>query len=306
MTDRSTLESRRRRGEHSTACKCPAPFYERPSTFKPLPGELGHAQRNLVYKDKRTGQMVFRRRVSRAPYFVFLRPIVGRSRGFRPERQALLDALFVLIIDSVDLATGIVTINLTKIAEKLSPKDKNGEVIFDTAVTISRVSRLIDELIKFGVLTIPLDEAKQYDVINRLYFPKHVIITDQGWKLTGVDMDKLRAQQQERLVAQLQGIIEPGETISLRSARKRWYEKCRMATLLSRRSEALKQKHVRRLSKLSIDERKHDVATRLMRSLPTEVLFSMSDKEFEDMVWKELYQLKLGLDFEPRPPDQTH
>lgn len=295
--------SSRRRGEHSTTCKCMNPFYSRPADFKPLPGELGHAQRNLVYKDKKTGEWIFRRRVSRSPFFVFLRPVVGRQRGFRPERRNLLDALFVLLVDTVDLATGIVTINLTKIAERLSPKNEDGTIDFEHEVTISRVSRLIDELIKFGVLAIPEDEARQYDVVNKLYFPKHVIITEQGWRLTGVNIDKLYAQQQERLAAEAQGVVKPGEVISLRAARRRWYENSRLATLKKRRSEAQKQKSIRRLSQLDIDDRKHDVAKRLMRSLPNEILFGMSDKEFDALVWRELYQLDLGLDFEPRPPD---
>ncbi|WP_275382464.1 plasmid replication initiator RepA, partial [Xenorhabdus bovienii] len=107
------------RGNHSTACKCPNPFYTRPVGYKPLPGELGRAQRNLVIKDRNTGQWSFRRRPSRSPYFVFMRPVVGRQRGFRPERSALLDALFVVMLDTVNLSNSIVTINLTKLSERL-------------------------------------------------------------------------------------------------------------------------------------------------------------------------------------------
>lgn len=302
----NSRSDRRRRGDHPTVCKCPNPFYSRPDDYKPLPGELGHAQKNLIYKDKETGLWHFRRRVSRAPVFVFLRPVTNRVRRFRPEKSNLIDALFVVLIDTVDQATGIVTINLTTIASRLSPKDSDGNVIHETAVTVSRISRLIDELIMFGVLEIPADENRSYDAVNRHYFPKHVIISESGWKLTGVNIEKLRAQQEQRLEAEANGIIEAGEEISLKSARQRWYDRCRTATLIHRRTEAVKQKQKRRLSKLAFDDRKLDVASRIMKRLPAENLYRMSDDQFEKMVWQELYQLGLGLDYEPEPPPTTH
>lgn len=289
----------RRRGEHSTACKCPAPFYSRPDGQRNLPGELGHALRNLVKKDKSTGQFVFRRRVSRDPYFVFLRAAVGRERGFRPERKNLIDSLFVALVDTADLATGIVTVNLSRLAKRLSPRDDEGNCISETEVTLTRVSRLIEELIRYGVLEVPTGE--RFDRTNQKYFPKHVIISDAGWRLTGVNLDRLRQQQQERLAAEADGLLAPNEEISVRAARKRWYERCRHATLIRRRTEALQSKQAKRLKAMDLDDQKYQVANRLIHELPEDYYQRMSEKDFEKMVWNELYQLKLM----EAPPDPT-
>ncbi|HCA3439689.1 TPA: replication initiator protein RepA [Salmonella enterica subsp. salamae serovar 35:g,m,s,t:-] len=290
-------ERGRKRGTHSTLCKCPAPFYTRPTDQRNLPGELGHALRNLVKKDKVTGQFVFRRRVSRDPYFVFLRAAVGRERGFRPERRNLIDALFVVLVDTADLATGIVTVNLSRLARRLSPHDADGNCIPETEVTLTRVSRLIEELIRYGVLEVPAGE--KFDRANLKYFPKHVIISDAGWRLTGINLDKLRQQQQERLTAEADGLLAPNEEISVRAARKRWYERCRHATLLRRRTEALQSKRAKQLKAMDLDDQKYLVANRLIHELPEDYIRSMSEKDFDKMVWNELYQLKLM----EAPPD---
>lgn len=289
----------RKRGDHSTACKCPAPFYSRPEGQRNLPGELGHALRNLIKKDKETGQYHFRRRVSRDPYFVFLRSAVGRERGFRPERRNLLDALFVLLVDTADLATGIVTVNLSRLAQRLSAHDAEGNCIAETEVTLTRVSRLIEELIRYGVLEIPAGE--NFDRANQKYFPKHVIISDAGWRLTGVNLDKLRQQQQERLTAEADGLLRPNEEISVRAARRRWYERCRHATLLRRRTEALQTKQAKRLKNMDLDDQKYQIANRLIHQLPQDYSLRMSEQDFEKMVWNELYQLKLR----EGPPDPS-
>ncbi|HFE3442997.1 TPA: plasmid replication initiator RepA [Klebsiella aerogenes] len=295
-------ERGRKRGDHSTACKCPAPFYNRPDGQRNLPGELGHALRNLVKKDTATGQFVFRRRISRDPYFVFLRAAVGRERGFRPERKNLIDALFVVLVDTADLATGIVTVNLSRLAKRLSPHDADGNCIPETEVTLTRVSRLIDELIRYGVLEVP--EGEKFDRANRKYFPKHVIISDAGWRLTGINLDKLRQQQQERLTAEAEGLLAPNEEISVRAARKRWYERCRHATLLRRRTETLQSRQAKRLKAMDLDDQKYQVANRLIHELPEDYLQCMSEKEFDKMVWNELYQLKLMDD--PPDPEPRH
>ncbi|WP_264372264.1 plasmid replication initiator RepA [Pantoea ananatis] len=71
--------------------------------------------------------------------------------------------------------------------------------------------------------------------------PRHIILTDRFWKLSGVNMDKLLQQRNVRLQALAEGIIEPGTHDSVRAARKRWYENMRMATLLHRREKAVKE-----------------------------------------------------------------
>lgn len=292
MVDVNTVEikaDKRRRGEHSTACKCPSPLYVRPAHYKPLSKQHGRALRNLMSRDKNTGQWVIRRRVSADPLFTYLRPFCGRQRAFRDVRRRLLDALFVLFVNKADLATGIVTINITRLAEELSPRDEEGHIIPEQAVTVSRVSRLINELAKFNVILSPETE---WDYINGCRFPKHIIITDMGWKLTGVDMDKLRAEREERLRAINDGVLQPGEFLTVREARKRWYERCRHQTILSRRTRAIKGKQRRKLEALPFDERKRQVAEQIFRSMKGEML-NLTPQQFEKMVWAKLYQLEL-------------
>lgn len=281
-------DDRRHRGTHSTACKCPAPQYVRPAHYKALSKEHGRALRNLVARNKVTGEWVMRRRVSADPLFTFLRPQTGRKRAFYPERRNLFDALFILFMNKVDLATGIVTINTTRLAEELSPKDEQGNIIPEEAVTVSRVSRLITALVPFGVIEEPESE---WDVINNCRFPKHIIITEAGWRLTGVDMDKLRAEQEARRAAIQYGQLAPGETLSLKAARRRWYERCRHQTILSRRTRALEGKQRKKLAALPFDERKRQVSENLMRSMKGRT-GHMTHQQFEKLVWSQLYQLE--------------
>ena len=282
-------DDRRHRGTHSTACKCPAPQYVRPAHYKALSKEHGRALRNLIARNKATGEWVMRRRVSADPLFTFLRPQTGRKRAFYSERRELLDALFVLFINKVDLATGIVTINITKLAEELSPKDEKGNVIPELEVTVWRVSRLITALVPFGVIQAPESE---WDIVNNCRFPKHIIITDAGWQLTGVNMDKLRAEQEARRAAIQDGQLAPGETLSLKAARRRWYERCRHQTILSRRTRALEGKQRKKLVALPFDERKRQVSEDLMRSMKGRT-GHMTHQQFEKLVWSQLYQLEL-------------
>lgn len=294
-------DDRRHRGTHSTACKCPAPKYIRPAHYKALSKEHGRALRNLIARDKTTGEWVIRRRVSADPLFTFLRPQTGRKRAFYPERRNLFDALFILFINKVDLATDIVTINTTKLAEELSPRDEHSNIIPEEAVTVSRVSRLITALVPFGVIEEPESE---WDVINNCRFPKHIIITEAGWRLTGVDMDKLRAEQEARRAAIQDGQLAPGETLSLKAARRRWYERCRHQTILSRRTRALEGKQRKKIAGLPFDERKRQVSEDLMRSMKGRT-GHMTQQQFEKLVWSQLYQLEL-VSLEPPGTSPPH
>ncbi len=278
---------KRHRGTHSTTCKCLNPVYVRPSHYKPLSKEHGRALRNLMVRDKTTGEWVIRRRVSADPLFTFLRPLSGRKRAFREVRRRLLDALFVLLINKVDLATGIVTVNISRLAADLSPRDEQGNILHEQAVTVSRISRLINELARFGVISVPEGE---WDSVNGCRFPIHVIITETGWRLTGIDLNKLRSEQEERLRAISEGILQPGETLSVRAARRRWYDNMRHQTILSRRTRAIAQKQRQRLVALPFDERKRQVAEDLCKHLGKHTL---TLQQFEKMVWQQLYQLEL-------------
>jgi hypothetical protein len=296
-------KTRRRRGTHSTKPKCENPVYFRPDNFKQLPGQLGHAYRRLTAKNRETGEVSLRIRVSKHVYFLALRNAVGRQRGFRPERQKLLDALFVLLISSCDIARHIVQLNVENLAKGLSPKDENGNVIPGQEVTPCRVSRLIQQLIDYGILSLPAEElalSKRWDSLNGHYFPKHVIITREGFKLTGIDLDKLYAEQEARLYAEAEGWVQPGEEISVKAARARWYEQMRYATAQRRREEAKRQKRINKLSGLSKDDRLLEMAGFLLKTLPFEEQLHMTADSLEKLAWKHLWQLDLAL---ADPPD---
>ncbi len=266
---------------------------------------MGHAMSRLVVKDKRTGKMTLRQRMSRHPYFVLLRDVAGRKRDFRPEKQALYDAMWPLCVQRADLATSVVTFNGSRLADELSPKDEQGNVIPKTRVEPSRLSRLFEEWERYGLIERP---DLEMDPVTGYCMPRHIVLTDQFWQLCGIDMDKFLAERNERLVAEADGIIEPGTHASVRAARRRWYENMRMATLISRREKASKQKRRKRLSKLPLDDRRNAMA-KLLCTRPAHVWRNLSPEDFDRLVWKCLRQLELGLDYEPalsEIPDIVH
>ena len=93
--------TRRRRGEHSTKPKCENPSWFRPSHYKALGGQLGHAYNRLVKKDPLTGQHSLRMHMSLHPFYVRERQRAGRKYAFRPEKQRLLDALWPVLFGPV-------------------------------------------------------------------------------------------------------------------------------------------------------------------------------------------------------------
>lgn len=107
-----------------------------------------------------------------------------------------------------------------------------------------------------------------------------------------MNMDRLRAEQEMRLQAIDDGQLKPGETLSLKAARRRWYERCRHQTLLSRRTRAIEGKMRQKLSDLPFDERKRQVSEQLWRSLKGRTQH-LTPRQFEKMVWSQLYQLEL-------------
>lgn len=120
----------------------------------------------------------------------------AKASGFPKVRRDLLDAVFVLLISAADLATGIVVLNITEISRQLSPVRPDGSPDPSQYVVVSRLSRLLNELERFGILENPRPE---FDFTGKVRFPKHVIITDLGWSLTGIDMARFRHEREVRL-----------------------------------------------------------------------------------------------------------
>lgn len=144
LVEAQSAATRRRRGEHSTKPKCENPAWYRPGHYKKLSGQLGHAYNRLVKQDKETGQASLRMHISRHPLYVTGRRKAGRKYGFRPERQRLLDALWPVLISFCDAGKHTVGMCVTRLAKELSAKDPQGNIIRETEVTVSRLSRLIE------------------------------------------------------------------------------------------------------------------------------------------------------------------
>ncbi|MQI61695.1 replication initiation protein, partial [Escherichia coli] len=143
-----------------------------------------------------------------------------------------------------------VGMSVSRLAEEISPKDSKGDVIPETAVTVSRLSRLLAEQVSFG--TLGTSEKTIWDRESRQRLPKYVWITETGWKMLGVDLVKLQEQQRKRLAEseirlQLikEGVIREGEEISVHSARKRWYAQRSLDAIKSRRKKAAERKRAK-------------------------------------------------------------
>lgn len=283
------LNQGRQRGDHSTQCKCSTPSYFRSPDFKKLPGELGRAYHNLVGYQAQ-GTPYLKRRVSRDIFFVQFRHLGKRCRDFRPERRNLIDALWPLLISKLDLATGLVTVCLSALAKALSPVDAHGNPIPEQAVTPSRISRLVDTLVKYGLLEL---QPLGWDTKRKMFLPKYVALTEQGWKLTRCNIDKLYQEQQQRL----QDIAGQSPPQTQFQARREWLAKKRVSVLIRRNQAISASKRVARLIPLSLEERKHDIASWLSKKLPFKQRISGN---FISLIWQELRRMGLA---SSSPPD---
>lgn len=131
------------------------------------------------------------------PFYVRERQRAGRKYAFRPEKQRLLDALWPVLVSFCDAGKHTVGMCVSRLARELSPKDAKGNAIPDTEVTVSRISNLIAEQVRFG--TLGVSEETTWDRESRKRLPKYVWITTTGWQMLGVDLMKLQAQQIKRL-----------------------------------------------------------------------------------------------------------
>lgn len=96
-----------------------------------------------------------------------------------------------------------------QLARELSPKDAKGKVIPETEVTIRRVSALIAEQVRFGVLGVSEETAWDRSPVNVC---QSTWITAAGFKMLGVDLMKLQEQQLKKLCEseERQALIKEG------------------------------------------------------------------------------------------------
>ncbi|SUG27959.1 replication initiation protein [Salmonella enterica subsp. arizonae] len=93
--------------------------------------------------------------------------------------------------------------------------------------------------------------------------------------MLGVDMMKLKAQQEERLREseirrQLisEGVLGEDEDISVHSARKRWYLQRSQEALKYRRKKAAARKRANRLAELPRDRQIHEMSQHILKCMP--------------------------------------
>lgn len=296
--------TKRRRGEHSTKPKCENPSWFRPARYKKLSGQLGHAYNRLVIVDPDTGESRLRTHMSLHPLYVKERLRAGRKYAFRPEKQRLLDAIWPVLVSFCDAGKHTVGMCISRLARELSPKDAKGNVIPETEVTVRRISALIAEQVRFGVLGV--SEETSWDRESRKRLPKYVWITPVGFKMLGVDMEKLLIQQQnklkeseERRALISEGILREDEEISVHSARKRWYLQRSLDALKHRRAKGAARKRANRLAKLPKDRQVFEMASWLKKTLPAEELYWCTAERLEQLAIQHLYQLELSLTAPP-------
>lgn len=304
LTEPVKKRTRRTRGNHSTRSKCEFPVWFRPAHYKKLSGELGHAYNRLVMFDRTTGKTRLRVHVSRHPLFVTGRRKAGRKYGFRPERQRLIDALWPLLISFCDAGKHTVGMCISRLAKELSAKDAQGKVIAETAVTVSRLSRLIEEQVRFGVLG--LAEERIWDRESRSWLPVYVYITPAGFQMLGVNMDELLKEQEEklRLSAERERLIREGvmnehDAITPHKARQCWSGQKRRDALSYRRKKGAERKRANNLIKLPADERLHVMEKWVFKTLSHDEAYWCTPERLTQLAVQHLYQLDLAL----TPPD---
>ena len=296
-----TASSKRQRGHHSTRCLNPHPLYEREQQWKPLPGELG-----------KTFKFCCKRDVSCDPHFVHLKQTVGRQRHFKQIRCHLLNAFFQMCISRHSLVEGVIDLNLDAMAIELSKTkmrdpDTGEWIVVEKLMTVSRISRLINEvIIPFGLAFVQSDgdeadphHGMVWDKVHRQWFPKVLVLTDDFYRIAGADLDRLNAQREQQLVFRNQGLSSEDEIITVKIARKRMRQQIFRKSWELRKSNSVSQRKRNRLAGMTVDERKHEIAKELHRSLPTHELSELTSAQFNARVWKELHSLGLGVAHPP-------
>ena len=297
-SSRLTKKTFRRRGEHSTQPKCENPSWYRPEKYKRLGGQLGYAYNRLVRKDPDTGTLSLRLHMSRHPIYIQGRVHAGRKNKFKPEKARLLDAIWPVLVSFCDAGTHTVGMCVSRLARELSIKDAKGNVIKETEVTVSRISKLIAEQERFGTLAV--SDEKRWDRAEKTWLPKYVWITELGFSMLGVDLMKLKKEQEnalrrgrERRELIEAGLMDEWEEISPHAARKRHAEKMTLQALRLRREKAAKSRRAKRLATLPWDAQIQSMAEHILKNMPADEAYYCSSDRLEKLAIQQLYQMEL-------------
>lgn len=283
---------RRHRGNWLTAPLCDNPFYIRPGKFDDLPQVLHTPYVKILGVDD-DGQPLLRRKISSDLALLHLREAAGRVRGFRKPLRALMDAAAPLLLSCVDVATFICSMNVTQLAEALSPKDETGKVIKHKRVTVSRVSRLIRVMARFGLVELP---PLRWDHEEGTRLPRHIQLTERFFEICGANMGALMKEQRRRLddeelrlLAIAAGVIAPNEELSPKAARSRWYRHQTHKCILERRQKSAEGKRRKKLSRIEhYDDLKYAIGLELKARIKRGDLLPMTESEFKRAVFFEI------------------
>ncbi|HHR9623293.1 TPA: plasmid replication initiator RepA [Salmonella enterica subsp. enterica serovar Muenchen] len=260
---------------------------------------MGYAYNRLVKKDP-SRENAACACICPCPLYVKERKRAGRQYAFPPEKRQLFDAIWPMLVSFCDAGTHTVGMSVSHLAKEISPKDSKGNVIPELAMTVSRLSRLLAEQVRFG--TLGKSEETLWDRETRQRLPRYVWITPAGWQMLGVDMMKVKEQQEERLREsevrrQLisEGVLGEDEDISVHSARKRWYLQHSQEALKYRRKKAATRKRANRLAELPRDRQIHEMSQHILKCMPLDEAYWCTPERLEQLAIRELYQLELEL-----------
>jgi hypothetical protein len=177
-------------------------------------------------------------------------------------------------------------------------------------VTASRLSRLIEEQVRFGVLG--YTEERTWDRETRSWLPMYVYITPAGFQMLGVDMDKLLKEQEKklRLSAERERLIREGamsehDDITPHKARQCWSGQKRRDALAYRRKKGAERKRANNLIKLPADERLHVMEKWVFRTLSHDEAYWCTPERLTQLAVQHLYQLDWHFHRRNRPAYRT-
>lgn len=236
--------------------------------------------------------------LSRHPLYIQGRRHAGRKNKFKPEKARLLDAIWPVLISFCDAGTHTVGMCVSRLARELSVKDVKGNVIKETEVTVSRLSKLIAEQERFGALAV--SDEKRWDRAEKTWLPKYVWITELGFSMLGVDLMKLKKEQEKALLRSRErrelidaGLMDEWEEISPHLARKRHAEKMTLQALRLRREKAAKSRRAKRLATLPWDAQIQSMAEHILKNMPADEAYYCSSDRLEKLAIQQLYQMEL-------------
>ncbi len=177
----------------SVGCHCPSPAYQRPERFAALRGEHGRLYNLWTQQvpEAAPGVREAAYKFSDSPFFRINVPSMpDRKRGPRPESRSLTDAVLLMFLSTVNVATDVVPVCFGDMAKQVSVRDSQGNVVQE--VLPSRISRKMDEFSDLGLI---IKEKAVKDRVDRINMTQYVRVTPLFWQLMGASPDALLRQK---------------------------------------------------------------------------------------------------------------